>query len=415
MRRIHTDRGSWPFLLFALTATPLYAQGQDLEADDDPPAEWSFELGGSLAFELRSFLDNPKFEGQLDTFQSSFVFEPEFRWESEDRDDQIMFIPFYRYDAQDDERTHFDVREAYRRHVDGDWELLVGVNRVFWGVTESRHLVNVINQIDAVDDIDEEDFLGQPMVQIGYESENGRFDLFLMTGFRPRTFAGRDGRLRAPLPVDDDAEQYESSLEEWRPEFALRYSHFFGDIDLGLHIFHGTGREPELMPDATGLRLVPRYSVINQFGVDFQYTQDALLWKFEGIVREGQGDTFAAAVAGFEYTLYQIGDSDADLGLLVEGLYDGRDDDVFPTIYDEDLFLGARLALNDVEDTSLLIGLVTDLEEGPETMRLEFKRRLSDNWSFELEAQVFFQDDPKSAAVAFEQDSFIGLRFTRFF
>jgi len=415
VRRLHIDRGAWSFLLLALTTTPLHAHGQDLEADDDPPTEWSFELGGSIAFELRSFVDGPKFEGQFDTFQSSFVFEPELRWETEDRDDQIMFIPFYRYDAQDDERTHFDVREAYWRHVDGDWELLVGVNRVFWGVTESRHLVNVINQIDAVEDIDEEDFLGQPMVQLGYESENGRFDLFLMTGFRPRTFAGRDGRLRAPLPVDDDAEQYESSLEEWRPEFALRYSHFFGDIDLGLHIFHGTGREPELMPDATGLRLVPRYSVINQFGVDFQYTQDALLWKFEGIVREGQGDTFAAAVAGFEYTLYQIGDSDADLGLLVEGLYDGRDDDVFPTIYDEDLFLGARLALNDVEDTSLLIGLVTDFEEGPETMRLEFERRLSDNWKFELEAQVFFQNDPKSAAVAFEQDSFIGLRFARFF
>ena len=415
MRRLHIDRGAWSFLLLALTTTPLHAHGQDLEADDDPPTEWSFELGGSIAFELRSFLDGPKFEGQFDTFQSSFVFEPELRWETEDRDDQIMFIPFYRYDAQDDERTHFDVREAYRRHVDGDWELLVGVNRVFWGVTESRHLVNVINQIDAVEDIDEEDFLGQPMVQIGYESENGRFDLFLMTGFRPRTFAGRDGRLRAPLPVDDDAEQYESSLEEWRPEFALRYSHFFGDIDLGLHIFHGTGRDPELIPDATCLCLVPRYSVINQFGVDFQYTQDALLWKFEGIVREGQGDTFAAAVAGFEYTLYQIGDSDADLGLLVEGLYDGRDDDVFPTIYDEDLFLGARLALNDVEDTSLLIGLVTDFEEGPETMRLEFERRLSDNWKFVLEAQVFFQNDPKSAAAAFEQDSFIGFRFAHFF
>ena len=64
---------------------------------------------------------------------------------------------------------------------------------------------------------------------------------------------------------------------------------------------------------------------------------------------------------------------------------------------------------------TILIGLVTDFEEGPETIRLEIEHRLSDNWSFELEAQMFLQDDPESAAAVFEQDSFIGLRFAHFF
>ena len=73
------------------------------------------------------------------------------------------------------------------------------------------------------------------------------------------------------------------------------------------------------------------------------------------------------------------------------------------------------LALNDVEDTTLLIGVVTDFDEGPETVRLEFERRLSDHWRFELEAQVFLQDDQESVAAVFEQDSFIGLRLAYFF
>ena len=44
--------------------------------------------------------------------------------------------------------------------------LLVGAAKVFWGTAESRHLVDIINQTDAVEDIDEEDKLGQPMVKV---------------------------------------------------------------------------------------------------------------------------------------------------------------------------------------------------------------------------------------------------------
>jgi hypothetical protein len=40
-------------------------------------------------------------------------------------------------------------------------------------------------------------------------------------------------------------------------------------------------------------------------------------------LRAGQGDTFFAA--GFEYTLYQVFESYADLGLISEHRHDGRD------------------------------------------------------------------------------------------
>ena len=41
----------------------------------------------------------------------------------------------------------------------------VGVGKVFWGVTESQHLVDIINQTDLVENIDTEDKLGQPMLE----------------------------------------------------------------------------------------------------------------------------------------------------------------------------------------------------------------------------------------------------------
>ncbi|MEM9145682.1 MAG: hypothetical protein AAGC57_05735 [Pseudomonadota bacterium] len=413
--------GARPLVALLLAAAPAMAQ--------ELPE--GFEINGQIALEPRIFAEDGAYPGQLQHVQASGFIELDIVWESEDRDTQIALVPFYRLDAEDEERTHFDIREAYIRHVEEDWEFLAGANRVFWGVTESRHLVNIINQIDAVEDIDEEDFLGQPMLQIGRQTDFGRLDLFLMTGFRERTFAGDEGRLRGPLVVDTEAARFDSSLEEWRPEVALRYSHFIGDIDVGVHVFHGTSREPNFLLPADQDRFVPSYPVITQGGVDLQYTTDAWLWKFEGLVREGQGDTFAAAVAGVEYTLFQVFETNADLGLLAEGLYDGRDEDlalsaeeraagfvggqVFGTVSEKDVFLGTRLALNDVQDTEFLAGVFVDVEDGPASFRLEAERRLGDNWNAEIEATVFLEDDPSNAASAFERDSFITLRLSRFF
>ena len=61
----------------------------------------------------------------------------------------------------------------------------------------------------------------------------------------------------------------------------------------------------------------------------------------------------------------KLGSSAADLGLLFEFLYDGRDQTTFPTIYDNDVFLGARLAFNDVQDSSILLGAVIENQDDP--------------------------------------------------
>jgi hypothetical protein len=121
------------------------------------------------------------------------------------RRQQIRIAPFLRLDSLDDERTHFDIREAYWRNLWESWELTVGFNRIFWGVTESRHLVDVINQTDQVEDIDGDEKLGQPMIQLITDRPWGRLEAFALIGFRERTFAGPDGRLRTPLPVDNNA------------------------------------------------------------------------------------------------------------------------------------------------------------------------------------------------------------------
>ena len=79
-------------------------------------------------------------------------------------------------------RTHADLREAYflifGEIGDGEWELRVGIDQVFWGVTESQHLVDVVNQIDLVEHPNGVSKLGQPMVNITWSSDWGDSGVF---------------------------------------------------------------------------------------------------------------------------------------------------------------------------------------------------------------------------------------------
>ena len=64
-------------------------------------------------------------------------------------------------------------------------------------------------------------------------------------------------------------------------------------------------------------RLFSVYDLINQTSLYLQYTNESWLWKLEAMMREAQGNTFAALSAGFDYTFYQIDGQTTDLGWLL--------------------------------------------------------------------------------------------------
>ena len=373
------------------------------------------EVSGFVGFEARVFPWTARFAGQEGHGEVSLIASPELRYRSSGGKHQFAFIPYLRLDSRDGERSHFDIREAYWLYRGGSWEVLAGFNRVFWGVAESNHLVNIVNQIDLVEDLDGEDYLGQPMVNFTTFQDWGQIDLYILPGFRERSFPGPDGRLRAPLPVATGQPVYTSDLGQKHVDLAIRYAHYFGDLDLGLYYFRGTGREPTLATNLAQTALIPRYDVINQAGIELQYTKDAWLFKFEGIVREGQGRTFAAFVAGTEYTFYQVFGGNADIGLLGEYLHDDRDVNAPLTAFEDDIFVGLRLALNDVQDSSLLVGAVVDPSSAETFYSIEAERRLGQHFRLELRARFFTGAQPGESLFPISRDDYIQLRLARYF
>lgn len=352
--------------------------------------EWS----GNVAAEWRAFPEEGAYPGQKDG-GLSLSLQPEYRHRWDDGIFDFTFVPFYRWDSEDDQRTHGDIRELVLRTAKDNWELNVGIGKVFWGVTESQHLVDVINQTDLVEDVLGEEKLGQPMVRLTRIVDSGSLDFFMLPWFRERTFPGVAGRFRPPLVVDTDLAFYESSRDQHHVDWALRWSQYLGPVDYGIYWFDGTSRDPDKIPqiDDDGVPvLAPYYPQMTQFGLDAQYTGDAWLWKLEAIDRSTTAEDFQAAVGGFEYTLVGIGGSAADLGLLAEYNYDSRGEES-RRLLQNDLFAGARLTLNDVQSTEVLAGVFRDLDYGSVVFRVEASRRLGDNMKLNLEAQVFDADD----------------------
>lgn len=355
------------------------------------------ELSGHIGIEGRYFSRPPLFEGQ-ERHDSSLTIQPELYHELKDGS-SIIFVPFGRIDTADKERTHFDIRELNYLHLGDLYEVRLGIGKVFWGATEFAHLVDIINQTDLVEDIDNEEKLGQPMVHLSLPEAWGTVDLFILPYFRKRTFPGKDGRLRPELVVDTNLERFESGSEEKHVDLALRYSRTIGDMDLGAYYFKGTGREPTLLPgtDSSGATvLIPFYEQIGQAGLDVQLVAGAWLWKLEALHRTGQGEAFFATVGGFERTFYGVFDTTLDLGVIAEYAYDDRDDDA-TSGYQNDVMLGLRLAFNDTADSEILTGYIHDLDSSARLFSIEAGRRFGQHVRATVEVRVLSsitKDDP---------------------
>ncbi|MBL4664689.1 MAG: hypothetical protein JKY23_01830 [Nitrospinaceae bacterium] len=382
-----------------------------------PPVKvFAHEISGFVTGEVRLFQNEALFPGQSNQ-SASFALQPEYYHEFESGS-SFTFVPFLRVDSGDQERTHFDIRELTYLWLQEDYELRVGVRKVFWGTTEVLHLIDIINQNDQVENIDTEDKLGQPMINVSFFRDWGTLDIFMMPFFRERTFQGVGGRLRSATPIDDDRVQYESAAEEWHSDWAMRYSHTFGDLDIGLSQFIGTNREPTLLngTDSSGNAIkIPRYDQIKQTSVDASYVVGEWLWKLESLYRTGQGnENYFAWTGGFEYTFTRIFNSAIDFGVIGEWMFDTREERA-TTAFENDIATGLRLAINDAASTEALLGWVQDLDTSARFLFLEASRRFGDNWLLTAELRAFLNQPMEDLLFDLRDDEIMQIELAYYF
>ena len=113
----------------------------------------SAEFSGYVGGQARVFFEDPLSPVQHNEYLSA-VTEPEFNHDWAEGTQSLDVKLFYRVDQYDENRTHGDIRELSWTGVTDDWEILAGVSKVFWGVAETQHLVDIVNQTDQVENVD---------------------------------------------------------------------------------------------------------------------------------------------------------------------------------------------------------------------------------------------------------------------
>lgn len=379
-----------------------------------PAQSESVSWRGNVTIQERLFLEDPADPRQHGN-NFSIAAQPEMYHEWEGGKQNISFIPFVRLDQGDDDRTHADIRELSWSYIARDYEWTLGISKVYWGVTEAWHIVDIINQTDLVEDFDQEEKLGQPMARLALIRDWGTVDLFVLPGFRERTFAGVKGRPRIIPRVEKNLTSYESSQKDKHVDLAARWSHTIGDMDIGLSWFRGTSREPLLSPARYNgeIVLAPFYQIINQAGLDIQLARGSWLWKLEAINLDGNYAKYRRATGGFEYTFYGVAGS-ADLGLVMEYLYDSRGE-LATTPFEDDIMTGLRLTLNDEQSSDVLLGVIKDRHHDSYLVSLEANRRIGNSWKLSIQASKFLVDRLDQSLKSFAKDDFLQIELGYYF
>ena len=380
-------------------------------------AHSEISLRGDITLQQDGFLQNSQFVGQRNQHGPLAEISPEFIWQSDTTSDRVIINPFLALSTTDSAQNRFDLRRASYLTLGDEYEFEIGVSQIFWGVTESRHLVDIVNQTDFLGNLEGEDKLGQPMVLIGRDTEYGYFQGFVMPYFRERQFPNTQSRLRFGTVIDGNDAYYVNGAGQYHPDVALRYENNFDEIDLGVHYFYGTDREPLFrgVASASGINVIPVYDTIHRTGIDIQYTSGGWLLKGEGIAVKGHGDMFYAASAGFEYSFYGVNDSDWDIGLLAEYHYDDRDNLAPISFYDNDAFVGMRVVPNDTQDTELLAGLLYDTNNQGNIWSLEASRRLTNNVKISLDGKIYEKLSDPSGFGFLNNEDLVRLRLSYYF
>ncbi|MBX2839790.1 MAG: hypothetical protein KTR35_23235 [Gammaproteobacteria bacterium] len=370
----------------------------------------AWDIRGNIGLEFRQFPNNAVYY-PFEKSNVSVSGETEF-YQTIGDSGSLTITPFFRVDQHDDERTHIDLREFVYTHVGDTWELNAGVGKVFWGVAESQNIVDIINQTDQVENGSGSEKLGQPMVNLKLFQDWGTVDLFVLPGFRERTFLGEGGRPRSPLIVDTDNALYENDAENQHVDLAVRYSHTLDVWDFGIHAFHGTARDPLLQPSSTG-QLQPFYYQSTQIGTDIQATLESWLLKLEAIYKTGDAiENHAELVGGFEYSFYGIADSAADLGVVAELLYDDRED---AQPFQKDLLVGLRWVQNNESSSEALLGIIQDLDHGTQTLSLEASTRIGNSVKLSGELTLWHNTDDDPFFATFDEEDYLQLDLRYFF
>ena len=316
-----------------------------------------------------------------------------------------------RYDENDSELRYLDFQKLKYEYFFNELEFKIGNDIIFWGVNETFNIVDIINQSNLAEDLAGTKKLGQTMASLSYSHDYGKFDMYLMSNFQERLFSGGNGRPRLVMEIDKNTVTYESSAKDKKLDFAIRYSTVLDDLDIGLSHFYGNNRAPELKANSSTLKFDPFYSIVSQTGLDIQSTKGSWLYKLESISAKNGSERYFSAAGGIEYTFYGIQNTQSDLGIIIEYIFDDRNDSPL----NNDGVIGLRWNKNDIKSTTFLAGLLIDMHGNSTRLQSEFEQRIANDLKLFVDFSINGNINQADFGYQFKEDSKMTVKIAKYF
>ena len=325
-------------------------------------------------------------------------------------DFQLEYEIIIRKSLNDNGKDIVEPRQLFLSKTFGDIDVYLGYRHAFWGVAESKNLVDLINQQDLAAGISSDNKLGAPSISIETYLGSGELQYWYIPRFRERTF--NDVNAHPGFGMFVSPAQYAHLKGSKASDQALRYANSIGDIDYALSIFDGTAREPLfIVQELEQPTIVPYYERTRSVGLELQYTGESILYKVEGLTGIQSEKDFDAVVLGAEKTVYTIFETQWDMGVLFEYQYDDR----AQALIDRMIVSGVRLTANDEFDTNFLILYTVDDAFSQSLLGLEASRRLRNGMTLDINYLLYQSDQQNLPFHSLVDDSELSLTLGYYF
>ena len=386
-----------------------------------------FEVNGNIGLDSQSYItvNDAKHKQNFTAYQ-----ELELKYTYEDLTlysklyAQEDSYDFSSDDAKKNERTFARLDELYFKYDFADDMLSGGKSIKYWGALEVRNIVDGFNPRDFRTDMFDSQKLGVYNLSYSHYTESGEISAIVKFNeedqpmaaypyayyFFP-SFVSYDGE------VKENASAYELSYYlsytgSTDTEYALDYA-FIYQYGYDSQRYSTTDTPENLDPTKPTFAQPTEFKqyayLTNKFMTYNTLVVGATLIKLEAlyaIVDDNAyiGD-YSHVALGVEHTLENFLGSEAGLGLIAEYYrYDTYEDDKYTDLelfetMQNDLFLGLRYSFNNANDTSLIGGVIADVEYDEQSYYMNFDTRAYD--SFKVGIDYYYINPSKNTTTAY--------------
>ena len=310
----------------------------------------------------------------------------------------------------DNDRTFLRLDEAYVTYENEDNKILFGKSIRFWGALELSNIVDVFNIEDKRNSPFQSDKIGAYNLELSHYYENSEVSFIVKLYEQNNTLAASSYYYSFLKDNESLSSNLLSKHSKTRPGIYIKYSGSMENYALDYAFIYQNAYDSQRYLSKIFNKYYENIYLVNKYLTYNTLVLGSSLIKMElvytDVIDDKNVSDYIHSAFGIEHSLESF-DNGSELSLLAEYYYyktlnkQKLNDISLGQIFQNDLFLGLRYALNDISNSSALGGVIIDKEYKEETYYVEMQTRLND--MFKIKAELNYIKASKNSNTIYAQ------------